>query len=101
MLALILLATGFITASAVSDADHGTNVPGESDVKEYARITITRTDDNEMVHPNTKLTFTIIVERLIDGHAIPGGYDSTTFNLTGPDATSANGADDNLRAVSQ
>ena len=90
MLALILLATGFITASAASDADHGTNVPGESDVKKYARITITRTDDAEMVHPQTKLKFTIIVERLIDGHAIAAG----TNNLYGPDGATGGGATD-------
>ena len=79
MLALILLATGFITASA------GTDDVTAAKVKEHARITITRTDDAEMVHPQTKLKFTIIVERLIDGHQIIAG----TNNLYGPAGTAA------------
>ena len=83
MLALILLATGFITASAHD---------GDPAPKEYARVTVTRTDDADMVHPQSKLKFNIIVERL-GAHFISGatvaGPDGTNTDVDTDDITTA------------
>ena len=86
-IALILLASGFLVASA-HDGDY------------TARVTIVRTDSEDPVHPGTKLKFTVIIDR--GGHDIPFGtqvgsvFTNTGTTKSAPDQAIGEDADDNL-----